>query len=228
MKINENSNIGNDVKIIANYLPQYHEIPENNLFWGKGYTDWIAVKNAKPLYDGHCEPRVPLNNNYYSLDEVKTLEWQASLAREYGIYGFGIYHYWFSSKLKLLEKPAELLLSNQQIDINYMFIWDNCSWKRTWGNVKNGNDWAPQFDRERHQQGEQGSSILAELVYGTEQDWEMHFNYLLPFFQDDRYIKIKGMPLFAFMVPSNDFETLVNMVDYWELLAKKAGFPGLY
>ena len=115
----------NKVKVIANYLPQYHTIPENDKWWGKGFTDWIAVKATEPAYEGHNQPRVPLNENYYSLDCADSIRWQASLAREYGIYGFGIYHYWFSSNQQLLQKPAELLLQNKDIDINFMFIWDN-------------------------------------------------------------------------------------------------------
>ena len=83
------------VKVIANYLPQYHRIPENDKWWGAGYTDWVAAKNAKPLFEGHKQPRIPLNNNYYDLSEVNTIRWQAQLAKRYGVYGFGIYHYWF-------------------------------------------------------------------------------------------------------------------------------------
>uniref|UniRef100_UPI003AB827B2 glycoside hydrolase family 99-like domain-containing protein n=1 Tax=Faecalibacillus intestinalis TaxID=1982626 RepID=UPI003AB827B2 len=112
------------VKIIANYLPQFHEIPENNKFWGKGYTDWVAVKKSKALFDGHDQPREPEEDRYYSLDQKDAIKWQAELARENGIYGFGIYHYWFSSDLQLLQKPAEIILKNKDIKINFMFIWD--------------------------------------------------------------------------------------------------------
>lgn len=77
-------------RVIANYLPQFHEIPENNRFWGKGYTDWVAVRNAKPIFQGHGQPKAPENNNYYSLDDINTLKWQAQLAKANGVYGFGI------------------------------------------------------------------------------------------------------------------------------------------
>ncbi|MBQ0066894.1 MAG: glycoside hydrolase family 99-like domain-containing protein, partial [Phascolarctobacterium sp.] len=137
------------VKVIANYLPQYHRIPENDMWWGEGYTDWVATKNAKPLFEGHRQPRIPLDNNYYDLSDVNTIRWQAQLARKYGVYGFGIYHYWFNSNMQLLQKPAELLLKNKDIDINFMFIWDNSSWIRSWSNIKECNDWAPKFDREQ-------------------------------------------------------------------------------
>ena len=94
----------NKPKIIALYLPQFHCIPENDLFWGKGFTDWVSVKKAKPLFEGHNQPVVPLNKNYYDLSVKESVEWQAKLAKEYGIYGFGIYHYWFNNDKNLLTK----------------------------------------------------------------------------------------------------------------------------
>lgn len=214
-----------DIKIIANYLPQYHITEENNKWWGEGFTDWIATKTAKPLFRNHKEPRVPLNNNYYSLDDINAIRWQANLARSYGVYGFGIYHYWFSSNQKLLYKPAELLLNNKDIDINYMFIWDNGSWKRTWKKEKFANDWAPKFDNNLNTENNNG--ILAELIYGGEEDWRIHFEYLLKFFKDKRYIKIDDKPVFAFFQPFNDFETIKKMSNYWDKLAKKNGFNGI-
>ena len=218
----------NKTKIIANYLPQFHEIPENNRFWGKGYTDWVAVKKARPLFENHMQPRVP-EFGYYKLDNRETIEWQANLARKNGIYGFGIYHYWFSSDLKLLEKPAEILLDAPDIDINYMFIWDNGSWKRTWSNVKRGNDWAPTFDSSEQVKSNnmEDNGMLAELKYGSEEDWKVHFEYLYRFFKDDRYIKKDNRPVFAFFQPDNDYKTVMEMCKYWDKLAKKNGFEGM-
>lgn len=212
-------------KIIANYLPQFHVIPENSKWWGEGYTDWVGVRQAKPQYIGHNQPRIPLNRNYYSLDNIETLKWQAELANKYGVYGFGIYHYWFSSNFKLLEKPAEMLLSHSEIKIHYMFIWDNASWSRTWTRKGCDNDWAPQFDKKNYRSSE--SRLLAELKYGTETDWKIHFEYLLQFFRDERYIKLDGKPVFAFFQPRNDFELQKKMVTYWEKLAVESGLPGL-
>lgn len=216
------------VKLIANYLPQFHEIPENNKFWGKGYTDWVAVKKSKPLFEGHVQPREPEGDNYYALDRKDVLKWQAELAKENGIYGFGIYHYWFSSDLQLLEKPSEIILKNKDININFMFIWDNGSWKRTWSNVKRGNDWAPEFDEDKNNKvDENDNGMLAELIYGTQEDWKKHFDYLLEFFNDERYIKKDNKPLFGLFQPDNDFETIKKMCDYWDELAKKNGFSGM-
>lgn len=214
-----------DVRIIANYLPQYHTIPENDMWWGKGFTDWCAVKNAKPMYSDHKQPKCPLNNNYYSLDNKEAIKWQADLAREYGVYGFGIYHYWFSSELQLLQTPAELILNNTDIDINFMFIWDNLTWKRTWSKISRGLDWAPNYDEK--QNSDIDSGILAELDYGNEEDWKRHFDYLLPFFKDNRYIKINNKPMFSFFQPRNDIETIKKMVSCWNRLAIENGFAGI-
>ena len=108
-------------KIIANYLPQYHVIPENSKWWGEGFTEWVNVKKAKKLYFKHSQPVVPLNNNYYSLDDVNTLKWQSELMKKYEIDGLIFYHYYFTGK-KLLEKPCEMLLNNKSIDMNYFFV----------------------------------------------------------------------------------------------------------
>jgi len=216
-----------DVKIIANYLPQFHIIPENNKWWGKGFTDWMAVKKTKPLYNGHIQPRIPLNNHYYHLDDVNEIRWQARLARKYGVYGFGIYHYWFSSEMKLLEKPAELIRDNPDIDINYLFLWDNTSWTRTWSKERLMNDWAPDYDGDVSEEELQSGGVLAKLVYGTEEDWKKHFDYLLTFFRDRRYIKIDNKPLFGIFQPHNQFNIIKKMVEYWDMLAKQNGFSGI-
>lgn len=206
-------------KIFAAYLPQYHEIPENNEFWGEGFTDWIGVLHATPQFENHKQPRVPLNQNYYDLSKPEVIRWQSELARKYCV-GFNIYHYWFKNGHKVLEKPAELLLENKDIDITYFFSWDNSSWIRSWSNIR-GNAWAPAFDSSRQQ------GILLELDYGNESDWKQHFEYLLPFFQDDRYFKICGKPVFALMATSN-YEVLIRMRIFWDKLAREHGFSGIF
>lgn len=212
-------------KIIANYLPQFHAIKENDEWWGKGYTDWCAVKKAKPQFNGHEQPKIPLNENYYSLNDVEVIRKQALLARKYGIYGFGIYHYWFSSEMCLLDEPVKILNSNDDIDINYMFIWDNASWKRTWSNVRFGNDWAPLYEDSTK---ERKNGILAELKYGDKIEWEKHFYYLLPFFKDARYIKVDNKPVFAFYNQNNEPNIVKKMIVFWNELAKENGFNGIY
>lgn len=208
-------------KIIAMYLPQYHQIPENDMFWGKGFTDWTTVRNAKPLYTGHVQPREPLNDNYYDLSLKDNVEWQVELARKYGIYGFGIYHYWFNSSQCLLTKPAEIIRDNKNLDLFYFFAWDNASWRRSWGNVP-GNAWAPIADS---LQGEKGPQTLIPFVLGGEQDWEIHYNYLRDFFSDPRYIKIEGKPVFSIWKYDSK---IGKMCSYLDKLAKKDGYPGIF
>lgn len=209
-------------KVIAMYLPQYHRIIENDLWWGEGYTDWRAVKEAKSLFNGHNQPRVPLNEKYYDLSDIDEIRNQAELARQYGVYGFGIYHYWFSSEQVLLDTPPRLLYSDKNIDIPYFFMWDNGSWKRTWSNVKFSNSWAPLYENNNG-----GPEILAKLDYGRESEWKKHFEYLLPFFKDERYICIDGKPLFGIFNQDNEPNTLKKMFKYWDKLAKENGLKGI-
>lgn len=208
-------------KIIAMYLPQYHSIPENDFFWGKGFTDWVSVKKSKPLYDGHIQPRVPLSGEYYDLSCKKDVAFQASLAKKYGVYGFGIYHYWFNTEYNLLTKPAEIILENNDIDINFFFAWDNISWKRSWSNVK-GNDWSPIQDVENKNQN--GPAVLIPYVLGKEPEWQKHFDYLLPFFKDDRYIKVDNKPIFVIY---HFEEELIKMAAFWDKIACQYGFNGV-
>lgn len=208
-------------KIFAAYLPQFHETEENNRFWGPGFTDWMAVKNSLPQFDGHYQPRIPQGNNYYDLSDPSILSWQAKLAREHGVDGFNIYHYWFKNGHKVLHTPAENLLENKDIDIQYFFSWDNTSWVRSWSNVI-GNSWAPAYDPNK----KDASPFLLELDYGGVKDWDEHFYYLLPFFQDERYLKIKNKPVFSFMKGRTSSQ-LMAMIDRWHFLSRKHGFDGL-
>ncbi len=195
------------MKIIPVYLPQFHTIPENDKWWGEGFTEWVNVKEAKPLFKGHNQPRVPLNNNYYDLSDVDTLRWQCQIAREHGIYGFAIYHYWFNGHL-LLEKPMEILRDHQDIDINYCISWANHDWNDSWkataGNVR----------------------TLISHDFDDEDDWVAHFNYMLSFFKDPRYMKEDGYPLLIIYIPQI-IGKLNKMLDLWTSMAKDNGFPGI-
>ncbi len=211
-----------ETKVIAMYLPQYHRIVENDMWWGKGYTDWVAVKKSLPLFPGHNQPRVPYKEVYYDLAKKDVIKGQAEMAKKYGIYGFGIYHYWFSEDMVLLDKPAFILKDNRDIDIKYFFMWDNGSWKRTWSNVKFSNSWAPLYENSK-----EGPEILAQLQYGGEKEWKSHFDYLYDFFADERYIKIDGKPVFGIFNQNNEAETLKKMFEFWNECAIKAGLPGI-
>lgn len=208
-----------DTKIIAMYLPQFHCIPENDEFWGKDFTDWVSVKKATPVYKGQVQPRIPLNDNYYDLSEKENVAWQAKLAKEYGVDGFGIYHYWFNNEKNILTKPAEIIRDNKDIDITYFFAWDNGNWKRSWSNVQ-GNDWSPLEENTE----KRGPEVLIPYILGKEKDWENHFNYLLSHFKDERYIKIDNKPVFIIY---NYNEDLIPMCKYWNELAIANGFAGV-
>ncbi|SFT77135.1 hypothetical protein SAMN02910356_02041 [Selenomonas sp. GACV-9] len=197
------------MKILAMYLPQYHRIKENDEWWGEGYTEWVAVKNAKKYFAQHNQPRIPLNNNYYDLSkqDASTWKWQADLAKKYGIYGFCIYHYWLKTGEQLLEKPMEILLSHPEIDIRFCVDWANGTWCRTWYST--------------------GEEILKEQIYGDEKEWINHFNYLLKFFKDKRYITVENKPMIC-IHSSYEIDLLERMRKVWDDLAKENGFDGVY
>lgn len=210
------------MKIIAMYLPQFHEIPENDIWWGKGYTEWTAVKGGKPLFQGHDQPKKPLAENYYDLLNEETLKSQADLAREYGIYGFCFYHYWFEEGKKILEKPAENLLRRQDIDMPFCFCWANQTWARTWSKIQGANAWTSLYEK-----NEKGKEILLKQKYGREKEWQDHFNYLVQFFSDYRYIKIDNKPVMVIYKP-DDIYCLRQMIEYWNERAIESGFDGIY
>lgn len=195
------------MKIIPLYLPQFHTIPENDEWWGKGFTEWTNVKDARPLFKGHNQPRVPLGKNYYDLSELETLKWQCKLAKEHGIYGFCMYHYWFNGHM-LLEKPMEMLLAHPEIDIKYCISWANHDWTDAW----KASDRTPR--------------VLIAHDFDDEQDWVNHFNYMLPFFKDSRYMTENNKPLMVIYVP-NLIRKLSKMLALWTKMAKDAGFDGL-
>ena len=195
------------IKVIPLYLPQFHTIPENDEWWGKGFTEWVNVKGAKPLFEGHNQPRVPLNENYYDLSDIETLKWQCKIAKEHGIYGFCMYHYWFNGKL-LLEKPMETLLGHPEIDIKYCISWANHDWTDGW----KASDRAPK--------------VLIAHNFNDEQDWVNHFNYMLPFFKDPRYMREDNKPIMVIYIP-NLIKKLDKMLALWTQMAIEAGFEGL-
>lgn len=196
------------MKLIAMYLPQFHEIPENNDAWGKGFTEWVNVKKAKPLFLGHHQPRIPLHENYYNLLEPEVMEKQMDLAKRAGLYGFCFYHYWFGGRM-VLEKPAEMLLKNKNIHFHYCFSWANEPWTKTWHGAGGNRE------------------ILIEQSYGGEEEWSRHYEYFLPFFMDERYIKEENKPVLLIYRLRN-IPRFNEMIQYWNRRAKEDGFSGIF
>lgn len=194
------------MRVIAYYLPQFHETELNNKWWGKGFTEWVNVKKAKPLYEGHYQPRVPYNNNYYNLLNDDVLEWQTRIAKEHGLYGFCFYHYWFNNGDLLLEKPVEKFLANKKCNIKFCISWANEPWTKAWVS--------------------KSDQVLMAQDYGGEETWRSHFNYLLQFFNDERYIKEDNKPLLIIYRPEI-IPCLNKMLDYLNKLAIESGFNGL-
>lgn len=191
-------------KIVAFHLPQFHEIPENNRWWGEGFTEWTNTKKAVPLFKGHHQPRTPLNNKYYDLSKAEALSWQMELASKYKLDGFCYYHYWFNGKL-LLEKPLEIMrtLTNR---IDYCFCWANEPWIRSW---------------------EGSNEVLMEQSYPGKEDWEKHFEYFKDFFEDEKYIKIDNKPVLV-IYRTRNIDDCDAMISYWDECCKKIGMDGIY
>jgi hypothetical protein len=189
------------------YFTQLHAIPENDEWWGTGYTDWNKVKTAAAQYAGHYQPRIPLNSNYYDQSDLKTIRWQVDLAKRHGIYGFCHYHYWFDGK-QLLETPTNLMLENKDIEFPFCLSWANETWSRRWDGL--------------------GHHILMEQTHPPfEENWKRHYDYLIRAWTDPRAIKVDGKPVFVIYRPQH-IEKIDEMLAYWRRLAMLDGLPGLY
>jgi hypothetical protein len=196
------------VKLVAYYLPQFHPIPENDQWWGKGFTEWTNVTKAKPLFKGHYQPRLPADLGFYDLRIPEVREQQAAMASKYGVFGFCYYHYWFGNGKKLLERPISEILHSGKPDFPFMFCWANHKWSNIWI----GND---------------SPDILMDQEYPGEQDYINHFMYLLPFFKDKRHIRIDGKIAFQIYKP-HDIPDLDKFVAVFQDLAKQHGIGEIY
>jgi len=179
--------------VVAFHLPQFHTIPENDQWWGPGYTEWRRVKAALPLFPNHNQPRFPQNNYYYNLLRIETHAWQQELARQHNIGAFCYYHYWFNGK-QLLEKPLELILATPALSLPFCLAWANEPWTKNWDNNK--------------------GQLLVNQTYGDQQDWLHHIKRLTPFFQDPRYLRIDGHPVFI-IYRSPSIPNLGEMLNTW-------------
>ena len=198
-------NQSNSPWLIAFNLPQFHPIPENDRWWGEGFTEWTNVVKGKPLFKGHYQPHLPADLGFYDLRLPEAREAQAALAFEYGIHGFCYYHYWFNGH-RLLERPVNEILASGKPDFPFCLCWANENWTRVWDGGEN--------------------EILIQQVYSQQDDVD-HIRSLIPAFQDPRYIKIDGRPLFSFY-RANRLPNPRQTLETWRQEATRAGLPGLY
>lgn len=195
----------NPVRAIAFHLPQFHPTPENDEWWGKGFTEWTNVAKALPRYSGHYQPHVPADLGFYDLRLKEAREAQANLAVEYGVSAFCYYHYWFMGE-RFLDAVTELMLREGTPDTPFVMCWANEDWTRAWV--------------------DQSAETLRKQTYSAEDD-RAHFEYLLPFFQDPRYLRVAGKPLFLVYLPGS-LPDAPQFAQRWRDLAEAAGLPGIH
>lgn len=201
-----------NVRFIAFYLPQFHPIPENDRWWGKGFTEWTNVAKATPQFRGHVQPKIPADLGFYDLRLPESRQAQADLAKEYGIEGFCYWHYWFGDGKQLLQRPFEEVLKSGEPDFPFCLGWANHSWSnKTWNKNKTF----------------QSDTMFMEQKYGDDDDYRNHFQSVLRAFRDPRYITVDGKPLFYIHDPLR-FDGLEHFLKLWRNLADEAGLPGIY
>lgn len=212
MDVIKNLPVIKKARVIAYYLPQYHPVPENDEWWGKGFTEWTNVGKARPLFRGHYQPRVPADLGYYDLRMPEVREAQANLARSANIEGFMYWHYWFGNGKRILERPFNEVLRSDQPDFPFCLGWANHSWTNL--------DWnsSSQWKRETH---------LIEQTYLGKEDFVSHFYAILEAFHDKRYITVDQKPIFLIYNPLANFNVR-EFIDIFNNLAVINGLPGVY
>lgn len=193
-------------RVIAFYLPQFHPTPENDQWWGRGFTEWTNVASAKPLFKGHQQPIVPADLGFYDLRLPETRVAQAEMAATYGVEGFCYWHYWFNGR-RMLERPFDEVLSSGSPDYPFCLGWANHSWSGIWRD-------------EPHR-------LLIDQTYPGEVDDRAHFDYLLTAFRNHRYMTVDGKPIFVIFKPT-DMPDAKRRFDLWRDLAIQSGLKGLY
>lgn len=194
-------------RLIAFYLPQYHPIPENDKWWGPGFTEWTNVAKAKPLFRGHYQPHVPADLGFYDLRVPETRMVQAQMAKRCGIEAFCYWHYWFGNGRRILERPFAEVLESGEPNFPFCLAWANASWSGIWyGDPK---------------------TTLIEQTYPGPKDEAAHFHAVLPAFRDERYLRVEGKPLFVVFEPFG-LPNPTSFIAHWRQLAIQAGLPGLF
>lgn len=193
--------------IVALYLPQFHPIPENDLWWGKGFTEWTNVTKALPLFPGHYQPDLPADLGFYDLRVPESRESQAALARTYGVDAFCYYHYWFGDGKRIINRPFDEVLASGKPDFPFMLCWANQTWSGIW-------------------HGAVGRTLIEQRYPGRE-DEVAHFQLLLKAFLDPRYLRVRDLPAFMIYRP-DEIPNLSEMLSHFRSMALEAGLPGLY
>lgn len=188
------------MKILAFHLPQYHPIPENDAWWGLGFTEWTNVTRATPRVPGHYQPHLPSDLGFYDLRLSESRAAQADLAKKYGVDGFVYYHYWFNGR-RVLERPVDEILRLGEPDFPFCLCWANEDWTRAWD-------------------GYSGQRLLHQ-IYSDEDDLQ-HINALIPFLTDRRYVRIGGRPLLL-VYRSESLPNPQRTADIWRKACQQAG-----
>jgi len=197
---------GRSARLIAHYLPQFHPIPENDEWWGKGFTEWTNVRKARPLFAGHEQPLEPGELGYYDLRDPETRAAQAELAANYGVEAFCYWHYWFAGR-RLLERPFNEVLASKEPRFPICLGWANHTWTAQWV----GRPW----------------EVRLEQTYPWPDDIHAHFDAVRPAFEDDRYVTVDGKPLFFLFRPGR-ITKVREFTDGCRERAHKAGLKGIY
>jgi lipopolysaccharide biosynthesis protein len=193
------------VRAIAFHLPQFHPIPENDDWWGKGFTEWTNVAKATPRFPGHYQPHLPADLGFYDLRLPEARAAQAELAASYGIHGFCYYHYWFNGR-RLLERPVNEIWQSGEPDFPFCLCWANENWTRRWdGRLQD---------------------VLLEQKY-SEADDLAHIRSLLPLFSDKRYIRVDNRPVFL-VYRASELPDIRKTTDIWRREAERGGLKGLF
>jgi len=193
------------LRLFAFYLPQFHPIPENDAWWGKGFTDWTNVAKARPLFPGHYQPHVPADLGFYDLRLAETRAAQAAVARQHGIEGFCYYHYWFDGR-RVLDRPFQDVLDSGEPDLAFSLCWANEDWTRAWD-------------------GNTGEHLLRQ--HYSEEDDRRHIRWLLSVFADPRYVRVESRPLFL-VYKASRLPDAARTTDIWREEAVRAGIGDLY
>jgi lipopolysaccharide biosynthesis protein len=196
-----------NARALAFYLPQYFPIPENDDWWGRGFTEWTNVAKARPLFPGHQQPTLPSELGFYDLRVPETRAAQAELAQAYGVEAFVYWHYWFGHGDRILDRPFREVRTSGEPQISFCLAWANQSWTGIWHGA---------HDR-----------VLKQQNYPGPEDDQRHFDELLPAFVDRRYLTVDGRPVFYVFRPE-ELPNAADFVDRWQAMARQAGLPGLY